>query len=109
MAAQTKTQRQAAAKKAAADPEAKTPPGRAVGNRQGFRSPDEEFRAGHRTRRAHDRQAGRQRNRTSRRGRDDAPGAVAHQAERAVLIPVGATLEARDRVTDASAPTPTPG
>ena len=28
-------------------------------------------------------------------------GAVAHQAERAVLIPVGATLEARDRVTDA--------
>jgi hypothetical protein len=27
-------------------------------------------------------------------------GAVAHQAERAALIPVGAALEARDRVTD---------
>ena len=100
MAAQTKTQRQAAAKKAAATRKqnsARQSGGTAKASARRTRSSAQDT-----GRRAHDRQAGRQRNRTSRRGRDDAPGAVAHQAERAVLIPVGATLEARDRVTDVS-------
>ena len=69
-------------------------------DRQGFRSPDEEFRAGHRTRRARPPSRPPAQPHVAPRPRRRL-GAVAHQAERAVLIPVGATLEARDRVTDA--------
>ena len=83
MAAQTKTQRQAAAKKAAATRK-RNSARQSGGDRQGFRSPDEELRAGHRTRRAHDRQAGRPAQpHVAPRPRRLASGAVAPQAERA--------------------------
>ena len=100
MAAQTKTQRQAAAKKAAATRKrnsARQSGGTAKASARRTRS---SAQGTGRTARTTARQAARA---TARRAEAETTrlGAVAHQAERAVLIPVGAALEARDRVTDA--------
>ncbi len=99
MAAQTKTQRQAAAKKAAA-----------TRRRNSARQRGGTAKASARRTRSSAQQTGHAASTTAKQAarataqRADAEttrlGAVAHQAERAVLIPVGAALEARDRVTD---------
>ena len=99
MAAQTKTQRQAAAKKAAATRKrnsARQSGGTAKASARRTRSSAENTGRAARTTAE---QAARA---TARRAEAETTrlGAVAHQAERAVLIPVGAALEARDRVTD---------
>ena len=99
MAAQTKTQRQAAAKKAAATRKrnsAKQSGGTAKASARRTRSSAQD--AG-RAARTTAKQAARA---TAHRADAETTrlGAVARQAERAVLIPVGAALEARDRVTD---------
>ena len=99
MAAQTKTQRQAAAKKAAATRKrnsARQSGGTAKASARRTRSSAQDTGRAARTTA---KQAARA---TARRAEAETTrlGAVAHQAERAVLIPVGAALEARDRVTD---------
>ncbi len=99
MAAQTKTQRQAAAKKAAATRKrnsARQSGGTAKASARRTRS---SARGTGRAARTTAKQAARA---TARRAEAETTrlGAVAHQAERVVLIPVGAALEARDRVTD---------
>ena len=100
MAAQTKTQRQAAAKKAAATRK-RNAAGRSGGTAKASAgrtrsSAQDTGRAARTTAK----QAARA---TTRRAEAETTrlGAVAHQAERAVLIPVGAALEARDRMTGA--------
>jgi hypothetical protein len=99
MAAQTKTQRRAAAKKAAATRKrnsAKQSGGAAkTSARRAGSSAQDTGRAVRTTAE----QAARA---TAHRAEAETTrlGAVAHQAERAVLIPVGAALEARDRVTN---------
>jgi hypothetical protein len=99
MAAQTKTQRQAAAKKAAATRKrnsARQSGGTAKASARRTRSSAQE------TGRAARRTAKQAASATARRAEAEATrlGAVARQAERVVLIPVGAALETRDRVTD---------
>ena len=99
MAAQTKTQRQAAAKKAAATRKrnsARQSSGTAKASARRTRSSAQE------TGRAARRTAKQAASATARRAEAETTrlGAVAHQAERVVLIPVGAALETRDRVTD---------
>jgi hypothetical protein len=99
MAAQTKTQRQAAAKKAAATRKrnaAKQTGGAAKASARRTRS---SARGTGRAARTTAKQAA---SATARRAEAETTrlGAVAHQAERVVLIPVGAALETRDRVTD---------
>ena len=100
MAAQTKTQRQAAAKKAGATRKrnsAGRSGGTAKASARRTRSSAQDTRRAARTTA---KQAARA---TARRAEAETTrlGAVAHQAERAVLIPVGAALEARDRMTGA--------
>jgi hypothetical protein len=97
MAAQTKTQRQAAAKKAAATRKrnsSRQSGGAAKASARRTRSSAESTGRAARTTA---KQAVRA---TARRAEAETTrlGAVASQAERAVLIPVGAALEARDRV-----------
>jgi hypothetical protein len=99
MAAQTKTQRQAAAKKAAATRKrnsARQSSGTAKASARRTRSSAQE------TGRAARRTAKQAASATARRAEAETTrlGAVARQAERVVLIPVGAALETRDRVTD---------
>jgi hypothetical protein len=99
MAAQTKTQRQAAAKKAAATRKrnsARQSGGTAKASARRTRTSAQDTGRAARTTA---KQAARA---TARRAEAETTrlGAVAHQAERAVLIPVGVALEARDRVTD---------
>jgi len=99
MAAQTKTQRQAAAKKAAATRKRNSAKqGGGAAKASARRTTDSAQDTG-RAARTTAKQAARA---TARRAEAEATrlGAVAHQAERAVLIPVGAALEARDRVTN---------
>jgi hypothetical protein len=106
MAAQTKTQRQAAAKKAAATRKrnsAKQSGGAAKASaRRTKNSAQDTGRAARTTGRAARTTAKQAARATARRAEAETTrlGAVARQAERAVLIPVGAALEARDRVTD---------
>ena len=107
MATQTKTQRQAAAKKAAATRKrnaaksstgsAKASARRTAGSAQGTA----------RTARTTAKQAA---TASTKRAQAEATRleAVARQAERAVLIPVGAALEARDRVTETARKYTTP-
>ena len=99
MAAQTKTQRQAAAKKAAATRKrnaARQSGGTAKASARRTRN---SARSTGRAARTSAKQAARA---TVRRAEAETTRleAVGHQAERAVLIPVGAALEARDRVTN---------
>ena len=99
MAAQTKTQRQAAAKKAAATRKrnsARQSGGTAKASARRTRSSAQD------TGRAARRTAKQAASATARRAEAETTrlGAVARQAERVVLIPVGAALETRDRVTD---------
>jgi hypothetical protein len=99
MAAETKTQRQAAAKKAAATRKrnsAKRSGGTAKASARRTRSSAQDTGRAARTTA---KQAARA---TAHRAEAETTrlGAFARQAERAVLIPVGAALEARDRVTD---------
>ena len=85
MAAQTKTQREAAAKKAAA-----------TRKRNSARQSGGTAKASARRTRSSAQDTGRAARTTAKQ----AASATAHQAERVVLIPVGAALETRDRVTD---------
>src|SRR4051812_22269273 len=99
MAQQTKTQRQAAARKAAATRKrnaAKSSGGRAKASARST------SRSARRTGRSAQRTARQTARATSRRASAEATRleAFAQQAERAVLIPVGATLEAGERVAD---------
>jgi hypothetical protein len=99
MAAHTKTQRQAAAKKAAATRRrnaAKQSGGTAKASARRTRSSAQDTGRAARTTAT---QAARA---AARRAEAETTrlGAVAHQVERAVLIPVGAALEARDQVMD---------
>ena len=99
MAAQTKTQRQAAAKKAAATRKrnsARQSGGTAKASARRTRSSAQD------TGRAARRTAKQAASATAHRAEAETTrlGAVARQAERVVLIPVGAALETRDRVTD---------
>ena len=99
MAAQTKTQRQAAAKKAAATRKrnsARQSGGTAKASARRTRSSAQDTGRAART------AAKQAASATARRAEAETTrlGAVAHQAERVVLIPVGAALETRDRVTD---------
>ena len=99
MTPQTTTQRQAAAKKAAATRKrnsAKQRSGAAEASARRTRDSAQD------TGRAASTTAKQAARATARRAEAETTrlGAVAHQAERAVLIPVGAALEARDRVTN---------
>ena len=99
MAAQTKTQRQAAAKKAAATRKrnsARQSSGTAKASARRTRSSAQDTGRAART------AAKQAASATARRAEAETTRlrAVAHQAERVVLIPVGAALETRDRVTD---------
>ena len=99
MAPQTRTQRQAAAKKAAA-----------TRKRKSARQSDGTAKAAARRTASSARSTGRTAGTTSKHGvlaaarRASAERfrleAIAHQAERALLIPVGAALEARDRIVE---------
>jgi hypothetical protein len=100
MAAQTKTQRQAAAKKAAATRKRNSAGRRGGTAKASARRTRSSAQDTGRAARTTAKQAA---SATARRAEAETTrlGAVAHQAERAVLIPVGAALEARDRMTGA--------
>ena len=99
MAAQTKTQRQAAAKKAAATRKRNSAKQSGGAAKSSARRTGSSAQDTGRAARTTAKQAARA---TARRAEAETTRleAVAHQAERAVLIPVGAALEARDRVTN---------
>ena len=99
MAAQTKTQRQAAAKKAAATRKRNSAKQSGGAAKASARRTSSSAQGTGRAARTTAKQAVRA---TARRAEAETTrlGAVGYQAERAVLIPVGAALEARDRVTD---------
>ena len=99
MAAQTKTQRQAAAKRAAATRKRNSARQSGGTAKASARRTRDSAKGTARAARTTAKQAART---TAHRAEAETTrlGAVAHQAERAVLIPVGAALEARDRVTD---------
>ena len=99
MAAQTKTQRQAAAKKAAATRKRNAAKQSVGATKASARRTSSSAQGTGRAARTTAKQAARA---TARRAEAERTrlGAVAHQAERAVLVPVGAVLEARDRVTN---------
>ena len=99
MATQTKTQRQAAARKAAATRKRNAAK---QGTRRAKGSARQTVSSAKRTGRAAGRTA-KQTARTSARrveAETTALGAVAEQVRRGVLIPIGAALEARDRVRE---------
>ena len=99
MAAQTKTQRQAAAKKAAATRKRNSARQHGGTAKASARRTRDSAQGTGRAARTTAKRAARA---TARRAEAETTrlGAVAHQAERAVLIPVGAALEARDRVAN---------
>ena len=99
MATQTKTQRQAAARKAAATRKRNAAK---QGTRQAKGSARRTVQSAKRTGRAAGRTAKQTARSSARRVEAESTGlgAVAEQAQRGVLIPIGAALEARDRVRD---------
>ena len=98
MAPQTRTQRQAAAKKAAATRKRNAAKQSSSATKASARRSTTTAQSTSRTMRTTSRQAARG---IARRASAESTrlGAVARQAERAMLISVGAALEARDRVT----------
>ena len=106
MAPQTRTQRQASAKKAAATRRRNTAQGSASRTRASARRTTKSARSTARSARETGRAAGstaRSAARTTARrasAEQTRLEGVARQAERAVLIPIGAALEARDRIVD---------
>ena len=99
MAPQTRTQRQAAAKKAAATRKRNSARQSSETARSSVRRSTTSAQSAGRAARTASKQAGRA---TARRVSAEKTRfeAVARQAERGVLIPVGAVLEARDRVAE---------